>query len=169
VHPLLSHWRDAGSVLRHQLGALVASIVDFSVMIACVHAGLSPVGGTALGAACGAATNFTLARHWIFPSNSPDRAHRQAARYGLVSAGSLGLNTLGEFALHNGAHTQYVLARLLVAVSVSLAWNYPLQRLWVFAPRRTHPQRAHGPSPSPPDARTSRPPTPVPRAADRGS
>lgn len=164
MHPLLSHRRGVGSVARHQLGALVASIVNFSVMIACVHAGLSPVAGTALGAACGAATNFTLARHWIFPSDSPDRAYRQAVRYGLVSAGSLGLNTLGEFALHNGAHTQYVLARLLVAVSVSLAWNYPLQRLWVFAPRRTRPEHVHGPSTSPPDARTSRRPTPIPRA-----
>jgi putative flippase GtrA len=146
VHPLLFNRRvvrqGAGSLARHQLGALAATIVDFSVMIACVHGGLSPVAGTAVGAACGAVTNFMLGRHWIFPSDSPDRADRQALRYGLVSASSLGLNTLGEFALHNGAHAQYVLARLLVSLTVSLAWNYPLQRVWVFAPRPANPGRS---------------------------
>jgi putative flippase GtrA len=124
-----------GSVVRHQLGSLGATLVDFTVMITCVRSGLSPVAGTAIGAACGAVTNFTLGRLWIFPSPAPDRADRQAVRYAVVSLSSLGLNTLGELGVHNGLHVQYVVARMLVSAAVSLGWNYPLQRGWVFAPR----------------------------------
>lgn len=120
---------------RHQLGALVATLVDFGTMIACVHAGLRPVSGTAIGAACGAIVNFTLGRRWIFPTGSPRRLDRQALRYAVVSLSSLGLNTLGEHVAHDLAHVQYVLARVLVAGVVGLGWNFPLHRGWVFAPR----------------------------------
>ena len=122
-------------VARHQIGALVATAVDFGTMIALVHAGLSPVAGTAIGASCGATANFTMGRHWIFPADTPARVHRQITRYAIVSAASLGLNTLGEFVMHDVLHMQYVVARLIVAVLVSLAWNYPLHRAWVFASR----------------------------------
>ena len=125
-----------GAVVRHQLGALAATILDFGVMIAVrPRRREPPEAGTAVGAACGAGTNFALGRHWIFPSETPERAHWQAARYALVSLGSLGWNTIGELALNGGAHVQYVVARLFVSALVSLGWNYPLQRRWVFAPR----------------------------------
>lgn len=120
---------------RHQLGALAATLVDFAVMIGCVHAGLPPVAGTAVGAGSGAVANFSLGRHWIFPAGSPERVRRQAVRYAVVSLASLALNTLGEFVVHDVAHVQYVLARVVVAGVVGLAWNYPLHRAWVFAPR----------------------------------
>jgi putative flippase GtrA len=121
------------ALARHQLGALGATLVDFATMIACVHAGLTPVAGTALGAGVGAAANFALGRYWVFPAGLPGRARRQAIRYALVSLSSLALNTLGELLLHDVAHMQYVLARVVVAGAVSLAWNFPLQRGWVFA------------------------------------
>jgi putative flippase GtrA len=119
-------------IARHQLGALAASVVDFLVMIGCVHAGLVPVAGTAIGATCGAVTNFTLGRHWIFRASTHGSAPRQAGRYAVASFTSLALNTLGEFVVHDVAHVQYVVARLLVAGFVGLAWNYPVHRAWVF-------------------------------------
>jgi putative flippase GtrA len=131
----VSEHRGWRVVARHQLGALVTSAVDFAVMITAVHLGLTPVAGTAIGASCGAVTNFTLGRQWIFPADAPARMHSQAVRYAIVSATSLGLNTLGEFVMHDLLRVQYVVARLIVAVIVSLGWNYPLQRAWVFASR----------------------------------
>ena len=131
----MSEHRGWRVVARHQLGSLVTTGVDFSAMIALVHLGLTPVAGTAIGATCGAVTNFALGRHWIFPADAPARVHRQAVRYAIVSAASLGLNTLGEFVMHDLLRVQYVVARLIVAVVVSLSWNYPLQRAWVFASR----------------------------------
>ena len=122
-------------VARHQLGAAFATAADFAIMVVCVHAGLAPVAGTALGAGGGALLNFALGRHWIFPTRSGDRIHLQAVRYALVALGSLALNTLGEFVLHDVGRLHYLVARTLVAGAVGLAWNYPLQRGWVFAPR----------------------------------
>jgi putative flippase GtrA len=122
-------WQTLG---RHQLGAMVAGGADFGAMIFCVEVlGLSPVAGTALGATLGALTNFCLGRAWIFrvASGSPF-AH--AARYALVSGASAGWNSVGEHLVHDVARVQYVLARALVAIAVSLLWNFPAQRWFVF-------------------------------------
>jgi putative flippase GtrA len=117
---------------RHQAGAVVATAVDFATMIALVERlGLSPVAGTVVGASLGAVTNFLLGRVWIFPRHSGHWA-AQATRYGVVSAASAGWNALGEHLLHDVAGMQYVLARVLVSVVVSLLWNFPMQRRFVF-------------------------------------
>jgi putative flippase GtrA len=117
---------------RHQLGAFGATAVDFASMIVLVErAGVSPVAATALGATMGAVTNFLLGRVWVFRRHSGHWAG-QAVRYGLVSAASAGLNAAGEHLMHDDAGVQYVLARVFVSVAVSLLWNFPMQRRFVF-------------------------------------
>lgn len=117
---------------RHQLGAIVSTLVDFATMILVVELlGLSPLIGTAIGAPCGAVSNFALGRAWVFKGHSGS-ASSQALRYALVSAASAGWNTLGEHAMHDAAKVEYVLARGIVAVAVSLLWNFPMQRHFVF-------------------------------------
>jgi putative flippase GtrA len=127
--------REAGiwqTLARHQLGAMVAGGADFGTMIFCVESlGASPVAGTIVGAALGALVNFCLGRAWIFRA-APDRPANQAVRYAVVSAASGGWNALGEYLLHDVARVQYVVARALVAVAVSLCWNFPVQRRFVF-------------------------------------
>jgi putative flippase GtrA len=128
-----STWRTLG---RHQIGSVVATAADFLTMIAFVQCfGVPPVGATAIGATVGAVTNFLLGRAWIFPRH---RGHvtAQAFRYALVSGASAGWNVLGEHVLHDREHLQYVGARALVSLAVSLAWNFPLQRWFVFQERR---------------------------------
>jgi putative flippase GtrA len=94
--------------------------------------GLSPVWASVVGAAVGAVTNFFLARVWTYyrPDGEPVRV--QLVRYLLVSSVSLGLNTAGEHLFANVLHIQYVLGRVITAVIVSNAWNYPMQRFFVF-------------------------------------
>jgi putative flippase GtrA len=122
-------WSTLG---RHQLGALAATAVDFATMIALVERfHLSPVTGTAVGASLGAATNFVLGRIWVFRQNAGHWA-AQAVRYALVAAASAALNALGEHLLHDLAGLEYVRARLLVSIAVSLLWNFPMQRRFVF-------------------------------------
>jgi putative flippase GtrA len=87
--------------------------------------------GTAMGALVGAVTNFTLGRHWIF-RKARGRAATQALRYAAVSFASLLCNTLGEYALHERIGVQYQVARVIVSIGVSLAWNFPMQRYFVF-------------------------------------
>ena len=120
---------------RHQVGALVATAIDFSVMVACVqHFGATPVEGTALGATAGAVANFLLARAWIFRRHT-GRWTEQAIRYALVSGGGAAWNTLGEHLMHDIERVQYVFARALVSVAVSLLWSFPMQRRFVFRER----------------------------------
>lgn len=124
-----------GTLGRHQVGALAATLLDFSVMVACVQRlGLSPVASTAIGASVGAAANFMLSRVWIFRRHSGHWAG-QAIRYAFVSGGGAGWNTVGEHLVHDVGHVQYVVARALVSVVVSLLWSFPMQRRFVFRER----------------------------------
>ena len=126
-------WR---TLARHQLGAIAATVVDFATMIVLVEsAHLSPEAATPVGAVLGAVTNFTLGRAWIFRRHTGHWS-AQAWRYALVSAASAGWNTLGEQLVHGMAHVQYVAARAFVSFLVSLLWNFPMQRAFVFRERR---------------------------------
>jgi putative flippase GtrA len=126
----------AATFARHQAGALVATAVDFGTMTLLVEAaGASPVLATAVGAACGAITNFAMSRGWIFPRHDGN-AVAQAGRYAAVSAGSLALNTAGEALVNGVLGVPYLLARALVAVLVSVAYNFPLHRAFVFRDAR---------------------------------
>lgn len=119
-------------LVRHQLGSLVSGFVDFATMIALVH-GLSfgPSLATACGAAFGAVTNFLLGQRLIF-TGAAGSTSGQVLRYALVSGTSLLLNTSGEYVLTSGMRVQYVVARAFVALTVSVLWNFPLQRYFVF-------------------------------------
>lgn len=119
-------------LVKHQLGSLFATAVDFSVMVVLVSfAGAPPAGGTAAGAACGGMANFVLGRRWIFRATH-GHAGTQAGRYALVSFTSLLLNTAGVQVLAGTLHIQYVAARAAVALCVSVLWNFPMQRTFVF-------------------------------------
>jgi putative flippase GtrA len=121
---------------RHQIGAIIATGIDFGAMIGLVEVlGLSPVAGTAISAPLGGLANFALGRAWIFRRHTGHWAW-QAARYTLVSGASAVWNTAGEHLVHDRAHVQYVAARIVVSVLVSLLWNFPMQRRWVFRESR---------------------------------
>ena len=118
--------------MRHHATAIAATTVDYSVMVAAVElVGLGPVPATAIGALGGAITNFTMNRRFTYRAVGV-RASSQAWRYALVSAASLGLNTLGEFLFHSVLGVQYLAARVVTSLIVSNGWNYPLQRYFVF-------------------------------------
>ncbi|HKU37648.1 MAG TPA: GtrA family protein [Polyangiales bacterium] len=126
----------SATFLRHQAGSLAATVFDFSTMIGMVQLlHVHPALGTAVGAAAGGMFNFLLGLHWIFPAGR-STAFGSALRYALVSVASLGLNTAGEYVLVSWLGVQYVLARLLVAIGVSVLWNFPMQRDFVYRSAR---------------------------------
>ncbi len=127
---------------RHQIASIISTVVDFGVMtlaVELVHT--SAVIATFAGASCGAVANFQLGRHWVYGARH-DHVGPQAARYAIVSAGSAGLNALGEYGLHDVLGVQYLAARAVVAVAVSLLWNFPMQRYFVFSSRKSPEGRA---------------------------
>ncbi len=131
-HHVASSWfAKIGEWIRHHTGSLVATSVDFVVMVASVEIlGLGPVVGTAAGALCGALTSFLLGRNWVF-HRADSRAAGQVFRYAMVAGASLALNALGEYLLVR-AGLGYVRARVIVAVVVSNLWNYPMHKYFVF-------------------------------------
>ncbi len=125
-------WRQWG---RHHTVALVATAVDYLVMVACVEIGdLNAVAATPLAALAGAIVSFTMNR-WYTYRTRDQPATGQAWRYGVVSLASLGLNTAGEYFFHVILRIEYFLARVITSVIVSNAWNYPMQRYFVFSTR----------------------------------
>jgi putative flippase GtrA len=142
---VVSSWfAKIGEWIRHHTGSLVATSVDFVVMVASVEIlGLDPVVGTAAGALCGALTSFLLGRNWVF-HRADSRAAGQVLRYAMVAGASLALNALGEYLLVR-AGLGYVRARVIVAVVVSNLWNYPMHKFFVFgqgAAQKARRQRA---------------------------
>lgn len=120
---------------RHQIASLLSTAVDFGVMTLTVELlHVDPAVSTLFGASCGAVANFQLGRHWIYEARHEHVGH-QAARYAFVSACSAGLNAGSEYGLHDVLGVQYLLARAIVAVAVSLLWNFPMQRYFVFKHR----------------------------------
>ena len=50
--------------------------------------------------------------------------------------GSIGLNTLGTYALTELSQRHFIIAKAVVAVIVGVLWNYQLQRRFVY--KETH-------------------------------
>ena len=110
--------KSLGLLARHQTGALIATAVDFLMMIAWVELRL---GSSVSGAAVGAGQRGADQLHARPAAGSSRPRHRSAAgqalRYALVSAGSLGLNSLGQYLALRASALPYVLCRVMVAVA----------------------------------------------------
>ncbi|WP_394847745.1 GtrA family protein [Pendulispora brunnea] len=118
------------------MASVVATALDFGTMTVLVELGvLSPAIATLVGALFGAIVNFLLGRR-IFRATSRSAAP-QAARYAVVSAASAAFNSLGVYVLHHALGVQYLLARVCVSIVVSILWNFPLQRHFVFGAPKT--------------------------------
>jgi len=93
-----------------------------------------PVPATAIAASAGAVTSFTFSRYFTYHATHIAAGH-QMWRFVLVSGSSLGLNTLGEYLLHDRVGLQYILARVITSLTVSCGWNYPMLKFFVFSGR----------------------------------
>jgi len=116
------------------MASVVATGLDFGTMTVLVELGvLGPALATLVGASFGAVVNFLLGRR-IFRATGASAAP-QALRYAVVSAASAAFNSLGVYVLHHRADVQYLVARVAVAILVSIFWNFPLHRRFVFRDR----------------------------------
>ena len=127
--------RVGWEAVRHATTSIMATIVDYMTMIVLVSlAGMRPVPATAIAASAGAVTSFTFSRYFTYHATHVAAGH-QMWRFILVSGSSLGLNTLGEYLLHDRVGLQYILARVITSLTVSCGWNYPMLRFFVFSGR----------------------------------
>lgn len=128
--PAFRPW--GGQAWRSVISAAVATGLDFAFVNALVNTGLPAPVATGAGCLLGGVANYTLNRMWTFDSQG--RRMPQVARYTFVSLTSALLNTGGVALLLLLPSVHYRLAWLLVRVAIFVAWNFPLQRDYVFAP-----------------------------------
>ncbi len=117
---------------KAQLSSLLATLVDFLIMVLSVEAGkLHYVIAATLGACCGALVNFIINRYWSFKATHTP-AKQQGFRYSLVWIGSILLNVSGIYVLTHFLQIKYILSKIIVAIIVGLGFNYTLQKEYVF-------------------------------------
>lgn len=136
---------EFGKLVRANLSSGLASAVDWGIASGLVWAGTFYLGAVAAGASVGALTDFVLKRHWAFPrGRSRAPIHHEGLRYFLTSAGTLGLNLAGTWAVVDKLHAPPIPGYIFVSVLVGLGWSYPVQRWFVFRHLPAMPNRSEG-------------------------
>ena len=117
---------------KAQFASLLASLVDYFITIVCVELfGFWYVAASSTGTVLGGMTNFSLGRHWVFRSGDKQRII-QLMRYFIVWTGYLLLATSGVYLLSHFGGINYILSKIMVTLFLAVAYNYPLQKGYVF-------------------------------------
>lgn len=117
---------------KAQFASFVASTVDYLITICCVELfGFWYVVGSSTGTILGGITNFSMGRRWVFRGGEAER-HIQVLRYLLVWMGYLLLTTMGVYLLTHFGGFNYIISKISVTLFMAIAYNYPLQKKFVF-------------------------------------
>jgi putative flippase GtrA len=117
---------------RSLLTSLFTTALDFGTLIALTEAaGVNYVLATWIGTVVGSLANFTINKLWAFRAADAPRLPT-ATRFLAVQLGASGLHTGGVWALTQFGRLPYPVSKLTIAAVVYLAWNYPLNRWFVF-------------------------------------
>ena len=117
---------------RAWMASAIATVVDYGSFTLLIEvAGIYTGTARALGALLGAVANFTLNKVYTFRTQGSSMVV-EVPRYAGISLTSLLLNTVGVILLTEGLRWNPLLAAALVGVLVSLCWNLPLHRVFVF-------------------------------------
>lgn len=130
--PGSSEEKLTGWFKRAWVASAVATAVDYGTFTILVEViGIYIGTSRALGALLGAITNFTLNKLYTFKTRQ-NSVMVEVPRYAAISLTSLLLNTVGVILLTEGMRWNPLAAAALVGVLVSLCWNLPLHRIFVF-------------------------------------
>ena len=116
---------------KAQASAFIGGISDYAIMLFCtevlgIHYTLSIV----ISGTLGAVVNFSINKYWTFKSPSPIGG--QLVRFVVVVLGSIALKSSGTYLVTEFVEIDYKISSIIVELVVSLLFNYPLQRYWVF-------------------------------------
>lgn len=117
---------------KAQFASLVASVCDYLFTVICVELlGFWYLAGSSMGTIAGGLTNFSIGRRWVFKKQGTER-DIQLIRYFLVWTGYLLLATFGVYLLTHFGKFPYIVSKLSVTLFLAVAYNYPLQKRFVF-------------------------------------
>jgi len=120
------------SFFRAQITAMLATTVDFSVMIGLKELlDMWYLFAVIIGTLMGGLVGFLLGRNWAFISKDA-KLVKQIRKYFFVMVGSFLLNVGGVVFLVESMHMQYIVSKVIVAIIVGIGFNFMLQRYFVF-------------------------------------
>lgn len=121
-------------LLTAGFGGVVATLLDISALVLMVESGVSVPVAAFFAAGAGAAMNFVMNKYIAFRDRSPITLH-QLGRFGAVAVATAMLMAVAMKVVAVELGVQYMLAKLICAVIVFVAWTYPAQRTLVFTRR----------------------------------
>jgi len=114
------------------IAAILASLADFLFTFLLKYIGhLDAVLASILGTIFGGVINFIIGRVWVFKTSQTNFSE-QGKRYFLIWLGNLLLNASGVYLLIKIMGVQYLIAKMITAITVAIGYNYPLQKGYVF-------------------------------------
>jgi len=118
--------------MKANVASVAATLCDFLfTIIAITLFGTDPVIASICGTIAGGIINFFICRHWVFDARNSS-IHFQGKRYLATWAGNLLLNSSGVTLLIKYAGLNYLISKVVTSLTVALAYNYPLQKKYVF-------------------------------------
>lgn len=118
--------------IKAQAASFFASMVDYFITIFTKEVfGFWYVVATALGTLLGGITNFSLGRRWVFKKREKPR-QQQMVKYLIVWIGYLFLATSGVYLMTHYTGINYIYSKVSVTLFLAIAYNYPLQKKFVF-------------------------------------
>ena len=114
------------------IAAILASLADFLFTFLLKYIGhLDAVLASILGTIFGGVINFIIGIVWVFKTSQTNFSE-QGKRYFLIWLGNLLLNSSGVYLLIKIMGVQYLIAKMITAITVAIGYNYPLQKGYVF-------------------------------------
>lgn len=134
--------------IRSSISAQIASWIDMGTSIGMVAAGVSQWVATPAGAVVGGIVNCCINYKFTFRASGCS-VKAVAIKYLMIWVGSVLFNTVGTSLLADALDNWHILenigvtsvgsfaaARIIVSLIVSLAWNFVMQKYFVYRPRR---------------------------------
>ncbi|MEO6731999.1 MAG: GtrA family protein [Ferruginibacter sp.] len=118
--------------LKANAASLIASFCDYlGTIILKQFLQFDPVFASVSGTVFGGVVNFLIGRYWVFQSENTPVLH-QGKRYLIAWTGNLILNALGVYLLIRLGGVHYIIAKVATSLTVAFAYNYPIQKNYVF-------------------------------------
>lgn len=121
---------------KAQVSSFVGGMVDYSIMILCTELfGIHYTFSIAIGGVIGAIVNFSLNKTWTFCSKKQPYKYnfwKQLIRFVIVVINSIVLKASGTYYFTTFIKIDYKISRIITDLTVSIIFNYMLQRHWVF-------------------------------------
>ena len=139
--------KETKRFLKFAIVGALGALIDFAILnVLVLLAGFLPVVANGISFSAAVVQNFLLNRWWTFPESQLHNTRRQMAKFFLVSAAGLGINTIVfqfvDLSMRAywiewlsdpdlGATISYNFAKLF-SIGVVLFWNFSANRLWTY-------------------------------------